>query len=133
MTTKTPGEGQVYLHVGRDRRGAWLVGDHIYELTIPANAPVEQFWSFTVYDVQTRSMLETDQKSAGIDSNSQDLKANPDGSYTVWFAPQPPAGHEGNWVQTWPGKGWQVILRLYAPLGPWFDKSWKPGDIEAVQ
>jgi len=30
-------------------------------------------------------------------------------------------------------KGWNVLLRLYGPLEPWFDKSWKPGDIEPVQ
>ena len=60
------------------------------------------------------------------------LKANPDGSTTVWFAPAAPKGEEGNWVQTWPGKGFNVLLRLYAPLEPWFDKSWKPGDFERV-
>ena len=44
-----------------------------------------------------------------------------------------PAGQDGNWVQTMPGKSWNVILRLYAPLQPWFDKSWKPGDFELVE
>jgi len=39
-------------------------------------------------------------------------------------------GPKGNWVQTRPGKSWQVILRLYAPLQAWFDKKWKPGDLE---
>jgi hypothetical protein len=40
-----------------------------------------------------------------------------------------PAGQEANWVQTMPGKGWNSLLRLYAPLDPWFDK---PGDFERV-
>lgn len=83
--------------------------------------------------MKTRSMLATDQKLAGIDSNQNDLKANDDGSYTVWLGPTAPAGHEGNWVQTWPGKSWQVIMRLYAPLEPWFDQSWKPGDLEPAE
>ena len=43
-----------------------------------------------------------------------------------------PAGNEGNWVQTLPGKSWSALLRLYAPLEGWFDKSWKPGDFELV-
>ena len=85
-----------------------------------------------VYDNQTRSILETDQKLAGLDSNDKSLKANSDGSYTVWFGPKVPAGQEGNWVQTWPGKGWNALLRLYGPLQPWFDKTWKPGDFELV-
>ena len=86
-----------------------------------------------VYDNQSRSMLETDQKFAGVDSNSPDLKANEDGSYTVWFGPKAPEGKEGNWVQTMPGKGWNTLIRLYGPLQPWFDKTWKPGDFEPVK
>lgn len=85
-----------------------------------------------VYENQTRSLLETDQKSAGMDSTRPGLQTNPDGSATVWFGPTAPAGHEANWVQTRPGKGWKVLLRLYGPLEPWFNKSWKPGDIEPV-
>ena len=63
----------------------------------------------------------------------QALKADADGSVTVWFGPKAPAGQEHNWVQTMPGKGWNVLLRLYGPLEPWFNKSWKPGDIELVE
>ena len=76
-----------------------------------------------VYDGQTRSMLEIDQKLAGLHSNQRDVKKNPDGSVTVWFVPKAPAGQETNWVQTTPGKGWNSLLRLYAPLEPWFDKT----------
>ena len=32
-----------------------------------------------------------------------------------------------------PGKGWNVILRLYGPLEPWLELTWKPGDIELVE
>ena len=85
-----------------------------------------------VYSGQHRSMLETDQQTAGLDSNNSTIKANDNGSYTVWFAPKPPKGHEGNWVQTTRGKSYNVLLRLYGPLEPWFDKSWKPGDFELV-
>jgi hypothetical protein len=31
-----------------------------------------------------------------------------------------------------PGKGFNVLFRLYGPLEPWFDKSWKPGDFVPV-
>jgi hypothetical protein len=39
---------------------------------------------------------------------------------------------EANWVRTTPGKGWFVYLRLYGPEQPYFDKTWKPGDLEPV-
>jgi hypothetical protein len=50
----------------------------------------------------------------------------------VWFGPKAPAGYEANWVQTVPGKGFNLLLRLYGPLEPWFNQSWRPGDLELV-
>jgi hypothetical protein len=133
MASAKPGSGSAYTFTARDASGQFLDGGKTYKITLPGPVPAGQFWSFTVYDSQTRSMLETNQKLAGIDSTQKSVKANPDGSYTVYFAPKAPAGQENNWVQTWPGKSWQVILRLYAPLQPWFDKTWKPGDLEVMQ
>jgi hypothetical protein len=40
------------------------------------------------------------------------------------------AGNESNWIQTVPGRGWFACLRLYGPLEPWFDKTWKPAELE---
>jgi hypothetical protein len=86
-----------------------------------------------VYDNQTRSMLQTDQQAASVSSQSKGVKVNADGSTDVYFGPRAPAGMENNWVQTIPGKGWFMLLRLYGPLESWFDKTWKPGQIELVQ
>jgi hypothetical protein len=47
-----------------------------------------------------------------------------------FFGPKAPPGKENNWVQTIPGKGQTVILRLYGPIEPWFAKKWRPGEIE---
>lgn len=130
MANPKPGSGSVYAYTARDSAGRYLDGGKTYKVTLPAPIPAKEFWSFTVYDNQTRSMLETDQKLAGLDSNKPDLKKNADGSATVWFGPKAPAGQESNWVQTMPGKGWNTLLRLYGPLQPWFDKTWRPGDFD---
>ena len=130
MAASAPGTGSAYAFAGRDSQGRYLDGSKTYSVTLPGPVPAAQFWSFTVYDGQTRSLLETDQASAGIDSTQTTMQRNADGSTTIWFGPTAPAGQEGNWVQTMPGKGWNTILRLYGPLEPWFDKSWKPGDFE---
>ncbi|WP_423739694.1 DUF1214 domain-containing protein [Cupriavidus basilensis] len=52
---------------------------------------------------------------------------------TFFFGPSAPQGKEKNWVQTVGGKGWFPLLRFYGPLQPFFDKSWKPGDIEEAK
>lgn len=65
-----------------------------------------------------------------MSSQNKGIKINADGSVDVWFGPQAPSGFEQNWVQTIPGKGWFMILRLYRPLEPWFNKTWRPGEIE---
>jgi hypothetical protein len=100
--------------------GRYHDGGKTYKIMLPSPIPAGQFRSFMVYDGQTRSMLESDQKLAGLDSNKPDIKKNPDGSVTVWFGPKAPTGREANWVQTMPGKGWNSLLRLYAPLQPRF-------------
>jgi hypothetical protein len=132
MAAAQPGSGSAYAVAARDSQGRYFDGAKTYKVTLPAPIPAKDYWSFTAYSNQTRSMLETDQKLAGIDSNQPGIKTNPDGSTTIWFGPKPPAGQESNWVQTMPGKGWNTLIRLYGPLEPWFDKTWKPGDFELV-
>lgn len=133
MAAPKVGAGSVYAFAAKDGKGEYLDGGKSYRVDMPSPVPANNFWSFTVYSGQHRSMLETDQKLAGVDSNNPALKPNSDGSYTVWFGPSPQKGHDGNWIQTMPGKSYNVLLRLYGPLQPWFDKTWKPGDFELVQ
>jgi hypothetical protein len=101
------------------------------KLHFPPNVPAKDFWSVCVYDNQTRSLLQTDQQFPSV-SSQRGVEESPDGSYDVYFGPQAPKGKESNWIQTVPGKGWNVILRFYGPLQPWFDRSWRPGASEPV-
>ncbi len=133
MTSPPVGAGSIYEVGAKDVNGDYLNGSKIYSVTLPGPVPAKNFWSFMIYSGQTRSILATDQKSGGVDSNSPDIVANEDGSYTVWFSQEPPEGKQGNWGQTLPGKSFNVLLRLYGPLEPWFDKSCKPGDFIPVE
>jgi hypothetical protein len=78
-------------------------------------------------------MLQTGQPSPRINNYAKDLVKNADGSIDPYFGPKPPAGKESNWIQTVSGKSWMTILRLYGPLAPWFDKTWRPGEIELAR
>ncbi|MCS0503688.1 DUF1254 domain-containing protein [Ancylobacter mangrovi] len=129
MTEARPGTGSAYAITVRDAAGDYLDGGRTYRVTLPGPIPAKDFWSFTVYDNVTRSLLPTDQKLAGIDSTLPDVKPNPDGGVTIRFGPNAPAGKEANWVQTTAGTGYNIILRLYGPREPWFDQTWRPGDM----
>ena len=129
--------GSQYLGNFFDSKSVALNGAKTYKLTLPANIPAAKFWSLTLYDNQTRSMLQTPQRYPRAGSQSYPtpaVVANSDGTYTIYFSPKKPANvNEGNWIQTIPGKGWFTLLRLYSPLQPFFDKTWKPGEIEEVK
>jgi hypothetical protein len=132
MCMRLTGIGSQYIYAMRDSEGAFFDGGRNYKLTLPADIPESRFWSVILYDRQTRSMLQTDQHLPDVGSQSGTVETNPDGSTDIYFGPTPPEGKENNWLQTVPGKGWWTILRLYNPLQPFFDKTWRPSEIEAI-
>ena len=132
MAIKNVGKGSQYAIAYLDKNGKALDGSKTYKIHLPKDIPAKDFWSFTLYDNQTRAMLQTDQQFPGIDNLGDGMKQNEDGSYDIYFGPKAPKGWENNWIQTVPGKGWNTILRLYGPLESFYDKTWKPGDPELV-
>ena len=133
IVRKMVGKGSQYAMKATDNDKNYLDGSKTYKLNIPANAPAKDFWSVVVYDPQTRSELQTSQEFPSKNSMNTSMIKNADGSYDFYFGPTAPAGKENNWIQTVRGKGWFIYLRLYGPLEPWFDKTWKPGEFELVK
>jgi hypothetical protein len=137
LCMRLTGIGSQYVIATKDADGNFLDGAKTYRVTLPPDIPAARFWSLTAYDNETRSMLQTPQRYPRAGSQSYPTPAataNDDGSTTVTFSPERPSDSpEGNWIQTDPGKGWFVLLRLYSPLQPYFDKSWRPSEIEAVK
>jgi hypothetical protein len=136
MAMRLTGIGSQYVWTMLDANKQYFDGAKTYKVTLPKGIPAASFWSLTVYDNMTRSMLDTPQRYPRAGSQgypSPAAKANPDGSTTVYFGPsQHPGVDRGNWIQTMPGKGWFTILRLYSPLESFFDKSWRPTEIDLV-
>lgn len=137
MIMRIPDVGSQYLMGFLDANNEPFDGGRIYKVTLPKDIPARAFWSFTVYDNQTRSMLDTPQRYPRAGSQtypSPAAEANADGSTTIYFSPAQPEGiKRGNWIQTMPGKGWFTILRLYSPLESFFTKAWRPSEIELVK
>jgi hypothetical protein len=133
MAAKIVGRGSQYALVNADKDGKYLDGAKNYRLNIPANVPAKDFWSVVVYDPQTRSELQTSQPYPSKNNQRDKMKLNADGSVDLYFGPKAPAGKEANWTATVPGKGWFALFRAYGPLEPWFDKTWRPGEVELTQ
>ena len=132
MAVTMAGVGSDYIVAAADTKGDALDGSKTYKLHLPANVPVNDFWAATMYDTQTRSQLQTDQQFPTLGSQDKGLETNDNGSIDIYFAPEAPAGHEKNWLQTIPGKSWFVAFRVYGPEQAWIDQTWRPGDLELV-
>jgi hypothetical protein len=131
FTPKHLGAGSSYLLTIADGDGRLLDGGTTYRLTVPANAPVRQYWSATVYDRATHAPIRN-ARWPSRSSQTPGLQANADGSVDLYFGPKAPAGKESNWVPTSIGGGFEVLFRFYGPEKPLFDKTWQLPDIEKV-
>jgi hypothetical protein len=128
---KRLGTAQFYLLNPRDKDGNGYVGSLTYRMHVPPNAPMEQYWSVTVYDRQTHALVRNMPRASRA-SNAADVKKNSDGSIDVYFGPKAPAGKEANWVPTDPRRGFELLFRIYGPTKDFFDKRWVLPDVEKI-
>src|SRR3984885_32763 len=84
MAMKMAGIGSQYAAACVDSKSKPLDGSNTYKIHLPPNIPAKDFWSFVVYDNQTRSMLQTDQQFPSIGSQKKGIIVNPDTSVDVW-------------------------------------------------
>jgi hypothetical protein len=112
MVNPQPGQGQVYMTTKRDSKGNLLRADKLYQLRLPKDVPVGQFWALTLYSENTRRPYENGEgtiRSANLDSRLTDLKRNDDGSINLYIGPKAPAGFEKNFMKTVDDDGWSVL------------------------
>jgi hypothetical protein len=131
FSAKHMGAGQFYLMTFKDKEGHSFGGGSSYRLTVPANAPVTQYWSATVYDLDTHALIRNMPRPSRS-SQSAGLQKNDNGSADIYFGPTAPTGKESNWVPTSAAGRFEVLFRLYGPEKPLFDKTWKLPDIEKI-
>lgn len=126
------GGDQFYLMGMRDSSGKLLSGTGSYRLRVPANVPVNKFWSAIVYSQLTKSFIPNPLGRVGIDSyEKRELKQNDDGSVDIYFGSTAPKGFERNWLPS-AGEDFFVIFRLYGPEKAFHDKSWTMPDIVRI-
>ena len=132
MALRQAGPGSRYIQTLVDHEHNWLDGGKSYRLRIPADAPAKDFWSITLYDSETRSLVQNKSAIPAI-SSYDELKVNADGSVDLYFGPTAPTGLESNWIETLPIRGFFVWFRAYHPTAGLFDGSWKLDDVEKLK
>ena len=132
FSPKVLGGAQFYLMNTSDSAGRPLEGGKTYRLKVPANAPIEQYWSVTAYDRETHALI-VGMSRPSLASNATAVQKNADGSTDVYFGPQAPVGNTSNWVPTDPKRRFELLFRLYGPKKELFDKTWTLTDVEAVK
>ena len=125
------GTGSFYFGAFHDHGGQPLEGGNTYRLHVPANVPVREFWSVTVYSLKTSSFFLNSTRLT-LGSLDKELRKNADGTVDIFFGPKPPVGQESNWLYTAAGQKWFPWFRVYGPEKAILDKSWKLQDIEKV-
>jgi hypothetical protein len=81
--------------------------------------------------MKTKGFLDGRDRGGLSSKETGRMKANADGSVDVYFAPEPPAGLESNWIPT--GEDFFLLFRLYGPEKPLFEKTLKIDDVEKVK
>ena len=108
----------MYPGFQKDSNGNLLDGSkNNYSITFPAGELPESdyFWSFTMYDLPNRFLIENKIKRYSIGSQTLSLKKGEDGSVTIYFQRDSPGGDkEGNWLPT-PNGPFYTVLRIYGP------------------
>lgn len=132
FSAKHLGTGQFYLMAIKDNNNNSFDGSKLYRLHLPANVPVNLYWSITVYDGETHALI-PGMKYSSRASTTPGLQKNADGSVDVYFGAKAPQGKESNWIPTDANRKFELLGRFYGPEKPFFDKVWKMGDVEEVK
>ena len=120
----------------KDANGNRLDGAQTYRVTLPPDIPAARFWSLTLYDNKTRSMLETPQWFPRAGSQSY---PTPGGDRERGrlddhhLRPAATRGRTGGQLD--PDSGGQGLVHAPAPLEPALaalDKTWRPSEIEPI-
>jgi hypothetical protein len=122
-------EEAVYPNYGNDSEGQALdASSNRYTLGFEKGAlpPADAFWSLTMYDGNTRTLVENRLNRYLINSPmAESFKLGPDGSVTIYLQKDSPgAALESNWLPA-PAGPFYAVLRIYLPKTEVLDGRWQ--------
>jgi len=125
----------IYFAVPRDDQGELFDGSkRSYTLTFSKDQipPVKHFWSWTMYRLPERWLVDNPIDRYSIGSATPGLKKGEDGSITLYFSAKSPGKEiESNWLPTPEGPFW-LVLRTYGPGDSIQKKTYKVPPIKRV-
>lgn len=129
-----PIEEATYVTAFTDAAGQLLDGSRSFRLHVPANVPVDGFWSVTMYarEADGRTYLvanSIDRYSIG--NRTPGLTRNDDGSIDLVLSHARPAVGTANWLPT-PRGIFRVSFRAYLPRAAFVDGTFALPPIRAV-
>jgi hypothetical protein len=128
----------VYPYTEVDSAGQKLTGVNKYTLTFAKGEtpPVNGFWSITMYEIDQGWWFVPNRLNKFTVSPRDNLKANADGSITLYFQNESPgADREANWLPAPKGE-FIPMLRMYWPKEATpsiLNGSWKPPAVQRDQ
>lgn len=134
MFVRRAGAGSIYLLGIKDNEGNYVRGENNYKLVVPAPVPGKLFFSLTIYDLNTRSTIITDQMEGAISSlrHADKVKPNEKGEIVMYVGPDEPADKNAGWVKTNKGEDWFAFFRVFGPEEDVFNGNWRLGDFEKL-
>lgn len=117
----------VYMTGETDLDGKQLDGGrHDYVFHLDRRPPVQGFWSFTVYDADSRLLVKHPSGRYKVGDRDHTLAYGADGSLTLYVQHDSPGkDREGNWLPV-PKGPFQLVARLYWPQAELLDGRYKP-------
>ena len=119
----------VYFSVPKDGKGQLFDGGkHNYSITFAADQipPAKNFWSWTMYKLPQRWLVDNPINRYAIGSATPGLKKAKDGSITIYFqAKSPGKDKESNWLPA-PDGPFYMVMRLYGPEAEALEGVWTP-------
>jgi hypothetical protein len=134
MVMRTINAGSKYPVFLTDKNGEYLHGGNTYKMHLPKGIPAKAFWAVTAYNITDGTMPKTSQEFPSINSLSENIAKNDDGSIDIYFSPTKPQNVPStNWIQTLNGRDFMTVIRLYGTEIEFFDQTWQADELEKIK
>lgn len=120
-----------YMMTARDDEGKGLEASKTYKIHVPADAPINDFWSIIAYGTVSRTFMNSAKFT--VSSNDESVVINSDGSIDLYLSPTSIKGFEANTVIINPKEDYFLMFRFYGAKPELWNKKWVLGDPELVK